>query len=183
MFNQLKLPILEILKNKNIYLRCGYHMHVYDSDRFVCYKGRAVRDKKYKFWNEETAVDKLYFRCLHIESLGIIPCIRNVSRDWEEYKNLKPNINSPSAYPLVVDDYCESRDIWRRIDEEHYDWYLNSVPPITMKNNGFLAGEPYTHDDMGNGVYLACKEYNHRFYAKLMTLKEFKVKIREKIDA
>lgn len=182
MFNHLKLAFSELLKNKSIFLECGYHMHIHDSDRFVFYKGRVIRDKKYKYWNEETAIDKLYFRCLHIEALGAIPCKRNVSSNWEEYENLMPGVEPFKAYPLVIDDYYEGKDRWRPITEESYDWCLNAVPPVTMRRGAFLAGEAYTQNDEWEEVCLACRVYNHRYYAKLMILKEFKNKIHERIN-
>lgn len=182
MFKKIKSVVFEVLKNRNVLFECGYHMHVAEDDRYVYYKGRVIRDKKYIYWGEETAIDKLYFRCLHIEALGAILCKRNVSSNWEEYENLIPGVDPFKAYPLVIDDYYEGKDRWRRITEESYDWCLNAVPPVTMIRGAFLAGEPYTHNDEWEEVCLACRVYNHRYYAKLMTLKEFKNKIHEKIN-
>ena len=96
------------------------------------------------------------------------PNAHNCNLYWKEYENLKPDsINS--AYPWVIDYYYANQDIWKEINEQHYDWYLECVPPIRMSSSSFLNGEPYTHTNEGKGLYLACKCQNGKYYAQLMT--------------
>lgn len=150
---------------------------------YVKWKGVAVDNYTFKDWDTEVAtVRQLYSRCLHIESLGLKPSTRNCSYSWDEYENLQSDTGE-RGYPWVIDDYYENKQKWRRIDQEHFEWYRDCVPPMAMRGDGFLCGEPYTHQNDGQGVYLACREQNGKYYAQIMTLKEFKVKVYEKIDA
>lgn len=131
--------------------------------------------------HNSTGVDELRSRCLHIESIGLKPNARNCTFYWDEYKNLQSNIIG-SAYPWVIDYYYENEGRWREISEENYNWYLGCVPPIAMSSSSFLCGEPYTHQNDGQGVYLGCRYDNGKYYAQLMTIKEYKSKTRETVN-
>ena len=76
--------------------------------------------------------------------------------------------------PLTVFDLNQMVPIWRETNEEQYDNYLGNVPPVCYGASGFLSGEPYTHYDEGRGVYLACKKQGDRYFAKMMTVAQFK---------
>ncbi|NJN07513.1 MAG: hypothetical protein HC815_05800 [Richelia sp. RM1_1_1] len=127
------------------------------------------------------AAKELHSRYLHIESLGLRPNTRNCSNYWEEYENLQPDAVD-SAYPWVIDYYYANENKWKEINEHHHNWYLECLPPIVMGSSGFLNSEPYTHTDEGKGVYLACRCWNGKYYAQLMTLSEYKSKINQMIN-
>lgn len=140
----------------------------------VIIRGYNFRDLK----EENAAVKEVHFRCLHIQSLGLKPNAHNCNLYWKEYENLKPD-SADTAYPWVIDYYYANENKWKEIDEHHYDWYLECVPPIAMSSSSFLNGEPYTHTNERKGVYLACKYQNGKYYAQLMTLNEYKSKIHQ----
>ncbi len=49
------------------------------------------------------------------------------------------------------DDYCKPGDI---VDEETYNYFLNILPPLTMRRGYFQVGEPYsTRIDEKTGKY------------------------------
>lgn len=154
-----------------------------DHNGFIHWKEKVVAQHTFETSEDEkTAVKEIQSRCLHIESLKLKPTKWNCDFYWDEtYKNLEPN-SIDSAYPWVIDYYYENQDKWKEIDEHHYDWYLECLPPIAMNSNGFLNGEPYTHTSQGKGVYLACKCHNGKYYARLMTLTEYKSKIYKPIN-
>lgn len=45
-------------------------------------------------------------------------------------------------------DYAKPGD---RVDEETYNYFLNILPPATMKQGYFQVGEPYSHEIDENG--------------------------------
>lgn len=132
-------------------------------------------------YETDTRFRELHSRCLHIESIGLNPNARNCAYYWDEYKELQANTIG-SAYPWVIEYYYDGEGKWRQIDEYHYDWFLGCVPPVMMTSNGFLCSEPYTHQDDGQAVYLGCRCHDGKFYAKLMTTREYHVKMRETIE-
>jgi len=48
--------------------------------------------------------------------------------------------------------YCP---IGSEINPPIYDYFLGALPPRSVEQHGFLMGEPVTHDQNGNGVYMA----------------------------
>lgn len=59
------------------------------------------------------------------------------------------------------------------ISEEVYFYFLECVPPRLRRKNGFLTGEPYTHNDDGDAVYMAFTTAQDKFfYVGLKTIKE-----------
>ena len=75
--------------------------------------------------------------------------------------------------PLTVFDLNQMVPIWRETTEEQHQNYLGAVPPKRYGASAYLSGEPYTHNDEGRGVYLACKKQGDRYFAKMMTVAEF----------
>ncbi|WP_193200772.1 hypothetical protein [Nostoc sp. MG11] len=78
-----------------------------------------------------------------------------------------------NPYPTVVKDFEANNQQWREITEESYEWYLNCLPPIKYNGNRFMNSELYTYLNTGEGLYLACKEEFGKYYAQLMTLKQY----------
>jgi hypothetical protein len=42
---------------------------------------------------------------------------------------------------------------WVSCSQDDYDFAIGAVPPIDMTAGGFIMGEPYDHNDKGEGVY------------------------------
>lgn len=147
------------------------------TDKTIQWKGTTI--DRYISQDEEK-VRELQSRCLFLESIGLTPNRRNCANYWDEYKDLDPSIIG-YAYPWAVDYYYEGKGRWCEISEEAYDWYLGCVFPTKMSGNGFLCGEPFTHQDDGFAVYLGCREENGKYYAKMMTSKEYYSKMNETI--
>ena len=68
-------------------------------------------------------------------------------------------------------EYVEKGD---KIDDEIFYHFLGCVPPTEQDKTGFLCGEPYTHNNKGEGVYdsfyCIAKKY---IYGGLKTVKQF----------
>lgn len=154
-----------------------------DHSGYVMWKGIVIEHYDFENWDEEDiAIHELHSRCQHIEYLGLKPSIRNCTYYWDEdYKNLEPNTIS-SAYPWVIEDYYDNDPKWRQIHEYYFDLYLGCVPPIIMHSNSYLCGEAYTHQNDGQAVHLGCRCDDGKYYAQLMTLKEYKAKMYETIN-
>lgn len=75
--------------------------------------------------------------------------------------------------PVAVFDLNLLAPIWRQTTQEQYDHYLNCVPPTKYASNGFLTGEPYTHNQEGQAVSLAFKKVRQGIFAQMMTNHEF----------
>jgi hypothetical protein len=148
------------------------------SDKSIQWKGVTI--DLYTSHNEDK-IRELHSRCLYIESIGLIPNKRNCTDYWNEYKDLDPCIIG-YAYPWAVDYYYEGKGKWCEINEEAYNWYLGCVFPTKMSSNGFLCGEPYTHQNDGFAVYLGCREEGTKYYAKMMTGREYHSKMNEPIN-
>jgi len=54
-----------------------------------------------------------------------------------------------------------------------YWHFLECVPPKRMERGAFVCGEPYTHNDKGEGVYLCGREIAGKHIAQYGTLKQF----------
>lgn len=61
------------------------------------------------------------------------------------------------------------------IDDDLYFYFLEVLPPQTMRRYGFLVGEPASHNTKGEAVYDSFYEtYEERFfYGGTKTVKEF----------
>ncbi|MHC5610545.1 MAG: hypothetical protein ACYTXA_05885 [Nostoc sp.] len=76
--------------------------------------------------------------------------------------------------PTVTEDFKKNDCQWREITEEAYTWFLECVPPIGFNGSYFVNSEPHTYNQAGEVVYLAFKEVDGKFYARLATLKQYK---------
>lgn len=148
------------------------------SDKNIQWKGVTI--DRYSPSHDENKIRELHSRCLYLESIGLAPNKRNCTHYWDEYKDLNPRIIG-YAHPWAIDYYYEGKGKWCEISEEAYNWYLGCVFPTKMSGNGFLCGEPYTHQDDGFAVYLGCREEGSKYYAKMMTAKEYHSKMNEPI--
>lgn len=63
------------------------------------------------------------------------------------------------------EDYCKPGDI---VDEESYDYFLNILPPLTMRRGYFQVGEPHSTriDDKGTyrETWMTFKHDGERYY-------------------
>lgn len=59
------------------------------------------------------------------------------------------------------------------MDEETYWHFLGCVPPVVQNSDGYVCGEPYSHNGEGKGIYLSAIERDGVYYAKHGTIKEF----------
>ena len=57
--------------------------------------------------------------------------------------------------------------------EDSYWHFLECVPPMFQNGNGFVNGDPYTHNAKGEAVYLCAIEIDDKFYACNGTIKQF----------
>lgn len=171
------------------------HLQFSKDGKYITYKGRVIEHSAnliyHVSWEDESddeyVIMELYNRCKHLESFGFIPCIENVIHSWSQYAELQfQDIHIiDKAYPWVIENYRRGLQTWRQISESNYDAHLNAVPPTKMVKAGFLAGEVYTHDlsKGGDGVYLACRKQDGKYYAKMMILDELNNSIKDKISA
>ena len=70
------------------------------------------------------------------------------------------------------------------ISEEHYNYFLNCLPPLVHKSNSFVCSEPNS-DVIEEGkyvsTYITCREQAGRFFVRLATVKEYKENLAETI--
>tara|TARA_R110002020_G_scaffold475112_1_gene708638 strand:+ start:24971 stop:25489 length:519 start_codon:yes stop_codon:yes gene_type:complete len=57
--------------------------------------------------------------------------------------------------------------------EDSYWHFLECVPPKRLQRTSFVCGEPYSHNNNGEGVYLCGIQEGERFFARYGTLKQF----------
>lgn len=62
------------------------------------------------------------------------------------------------------------------MSEESYWHFLECVPPKRMVSKAFVCGEPYTHNNKGEGIYLCGIQSGDRFFAQYGTIREFDAK-------
>lgn len=63
---------------------------------------------------------------------------------------------------------------WIETTEEMYCHMLECVPPRAQEWSRFLVGEALRHNSEGKAVHTCFKEVGSRFFAKNMTVDEFK---------
>lgn len=154
---------------------------VLKNNGYVKYKGEILDHYSFTDWEaEHAAVIELYTRCQHIELLGLKPTQHNCVHYWQRYAKLQPN-SVGSANPWVRDDFICGTRIWRQIDEKHYNHYFHNAIVETIGTNAFMVTESETDTSDGQAVYMAVRESNGKYYAQLMTLREFKTRRYEAI--
>ena len=62
------------------------------------------------------------------------------------------------------------------VPKEMFDHFLQSMPPMVMKKNAFLAGEPVRHNDQDQPVFYSFFHSEGRFFGSLQTLEQFNQK-------
>ena len=62
------------------------------------------------------------------------------------------------------------------VSEELYKQSLDNAPPIFKDKPGFVAGEPYSHNQKGEPVYYCFYKMNSKYYGFLGTENEYKSK-------
>ncbi|BDA76073.1 hypothetical protein CAL7716_102390 (plasmid) [Calothrix sp. PCC 7716] len=148
------------------------HLYKY-YDGCIKWKGELVEIESQKDSENKVSPKELHSRCLHIESLGLKPSVRNCIHYWEEdYKDLRPNTIG-SASPWVHEDYYNNDPKWRQIDEYHYYFYRDEIYPTKLDGNLFLDGNDWLHTESWESVHLACKYEDSKYYAQLMTIKQY----------
>lgn len=90
------------------------------------------------------------------------------------------------VFDILGDDYRAGASTWRIVDVSDYDYALDVVPPATMRSDGFLVGEPFTHDGSGRAVHAAFVRRAGRFYARYVVRRFFdseRIALHDAIDA
>lgn len=82
---------------------------------------------------------------------------------------------SIEVYKCLVTDLLENRRLWRKIDGDYYEQMLNSLPPLRLKNDGFVGLEPIMGLPVtGQEVYFAAIHLGDGEYrSTLCTLAEW----------
>jgi hypothetical protein len=57
--------------------------------------------------------------------------------------------------------------------EESFWHFLECVPPKRYQRTSFVCGEPYSHHNNGEGIYLCGIQEGEKYFAKYGTLKQF----------
>ena len=107
--------------------------------------------------------------------------VKTIYNDRPEYSlNAKPKIYN-KLFELIYDvksingwnasrydDLTEYIHIGDRVDRSVRDYFINSLPPITMTNGIIQMGGPYSTDSYGRNTYLtiAKDEYSDDWYYK-----------------
>ena len=65
-------------------------------------------------------------------------------------------------------------DAWIETTEGMYWHMLEVVPPRAQLGDRFLVGEPLRHNEEGKAVHACFKEIGPQFFAKNMTVEQFK---------
>jgi hypothetical protein len=97
---------------------------------------------------------------------------------WEEIdeENFDWFLNclSSSAKLIIHSEKLKSLQFLRSTHNDNIYLILHHhLPPLRQDGERFLNSEPYTHLNTGEGVYLACKMENNRFYKRRMTIKQY----------
>lgn len=60
-----------------------------------------------------------------------------------------------TLFEQLVADYKSNTRTWRTATEYQYDHWLNAFSPTAQNENGFLAGEAWSHTYSGQPIYMA----------------------------
>lgn len=71
---------------------------------------------------------------------------------FHHYKNVQTYEEWMNSGLPTFEDYCKPGDI---VDEAMVDYFMNSVPPVTMSSSCAQAGEAYSHERDDYGKYRA----------------------------
>lgn len=84
--------------------------------------------------------------------------------------------DTPSIHDLIRNDWNEGNPQWRETTEENWWWMLGCVPPRLHDGNRFLNGEANFDEPKLNWatVYYAGWEYAGKYYARLMTVEQYR---------
>lgn len=88
--------------------------------------------------------------------------IQHIQLFTAEQKNIKTLKGWNESNARTWGEYCKPMD---EIDEEAYNYFLNVMPPRTLRHGYFQVGEPYSHCKDANGNWKAvwptfCKGQN-----------------------
>lgn len=98
--------------------------------------------------------------------------------DWEFLEHILSNsYKSWEIDPrdVAVCNFYKNIKEWVEVSKQYYWDALEAVPPAYHKNMVFACGEPYTHNNDGEPVYLFFKADNGKYWTQLMSKKEFLV--------
>ena len=65
-------------------------------------------------------------------------------------------------------------EAWIPTTEKMYWDMLEVLPPRAQRNGAFLVGEPLRDNGQGEAIYSCFSTIGHSFYAKNLTVKQFK---------
>ena len=71
-----------------------------------------------------------------------------------------------------MDTTNEKLQSWSEISEDDYYYLLEVLPPAAWKDNAFMVGEPWTHDDKG-AVHQAVISIKERYFTRNAHIRQF----------
>lgn len=83
-------------------------------------------------------------------------------------------MTAPLEWQALWDAMDAAPDAWIPTTEAMYWHMLECVPPRSQTVHRFLVGEPQRHNDEGHAVYAAFKESTDGFFARYLTVQQFK---------
>ena len=102
-------------------------------------------------------------------------------------EEVRQQLGYEKAELMTVDGFCQAKAerqdtpiTWTETTKEKFYEMLEVLPPATMKNGGFLVGEPWDHHALtGRPRYAAYKEREEKFFvaSRPMTRQEFEKEI------
>lgn len=66
---------------------------------------------------------------------------------------------------------------WTPTTEKMYWEMMGVLPPRAQSRGAFLVGEPLRHDAQGKAVHACFRQSGGRFYARNLTLEQFKTEV------
>jgi hypothetical protein len=83
-------------------------------------------------------------------------------------------MSKPLEWKELWDAVDANPDQWIETTEAMYHEMLGVVPPIAQKAGSFLVGEALRHNADGQSVHACFKQKCCRFFARNMTVSQFK---------
>ena len=86
----------------------------------------------------------------------------------------KPVLIAPLEWQPLWDAMEANPSEWIETTDKMYWDMLESVPPRAQNSRGFLVGEPLSDNAEGYPIYACFKKSGDNYYAKNLTLSEFR---------
>ena len=83
-------------------------------------------------------------------------------------------MNKPLEWQALWDAMDANPDQWISTTKNMYWEMLEVLPPEIMSQTAFLVGEVSSHNKDGKAVYSCFRQVNDNYFAKNLTVAEFK---------